>query len=70
MEEQYTTFTVRDPKTNRKVYIPISHKDLRTKTQEQIQEVITAVIEATLKRKDHVNDAIAKFEKSKKNKKK
>jgi hypothetical protein len=70
MEEQYTTFTVRDPKTNRKVYIPISHKDLRTKTQEDILEVITAVIEATLKKPDYLNDAIAKYEKLKQNKKK
>jgi hypothetical protein len=51
MQEQHTTFTVRDPKTNRTVYIPISHKDLRTKTQEEIQDIITAVIEATLKQK-------------------
>jgi hypothetical protein len=51
MVEQYTTFTVRDPKTNRKVYIPISHKDLRTKTQEEILEIIQAIIEATLNKK-------------------
>lgn len=48
MEEQYTTFTVTDPATNRKVYIPITHKDLRTKTQEEILEIVQAIIEATL----------------------
>lgn len=53
MQEQHTTFTVRDPKTNRTVYIPISHKDLRTKTQEQIQDIITAVIEETLNKKQN-----------------
>jgi len=51
MQEQYTTFTVRDPKTNRTVYIPMSHKDLRTKTQEEILEIIQAIIEATLNKK-------------------
>jgi hypothetical protein len=56
MEEQYTTFTVRDPKTNRTVYIPMSHKDLRTKTQEEILEIIQAIIEATLNKKKQTND--------------
>jgi hypothetical protein len=51
MQEQHTTFTVRDPKTKRTVYIPISHKDLRTKTQEEILEIIQAIIEATLNKK-------------------
>lgn len=51
MQEQHTTFTVRDPKTNRKVYIPISHKDLRTKTQDEILEIIQAIIEVTLNKK-------------------
>jgi hypothetical protein len=51
MQEQHTTFTVRDPKTNRKVYIPISHKDLRTKTQNEILEIVQAIIEVTLNKK-------------------
>jgi hypothetical protein len=51
MQEQHTTFTVRDPKTNRKVYIPISHKDLRTKTQDEILEIVQAIIEVTLNKK-------------------
>ena len=70
MKEQYTTFTVTDPATNRKVYIPMSHKDLRTKTQDEILEIVQAIIESTLNRTDHVNGAIAKFEKLKQNKKK
>jgi hypothetical protein len=53
MENMYTTFTVTDPATERTVYIPISHKDLRTKTQNEIEEIITAVIEATLKQKQN-----------------
>jgi len=51
MQEQHTTFTVTDPKTNRKVYIPISHKDLRTKTQNEILEIVQAIIEVTLNKK-------------------
>jgi hypothetical protein len=51
MQEQYTTFTVRDPKTNRTVYIPMSHKDLRTKTKDEILEIVQAIIEATLNKK-------------------
>lgn len=51
MKEQYTTFTVTDPVTNRKVYIPMSHKDLRTKTQDEILEIVQAIIESTLNKK-------------------
>jgi hypothetical protein len=51
MQKEYTTFTVTDPKTKRKVQIPISNEDLLTKSQKEIEEIITAIIEATLNKK-------------------
>lgn len=51
MQKEYTTFTVTDPKTKRTVYIPISNEDLLTKSQAEIQKIITAIIENTLNKK-------------------
>jgi hypothetical protein len=51
MEELMTTFTVEDPETGDKLYIPISNEDLLTKTREEIVQIISAIIEETLNKK-------------------
>ena len=51
MENTYTTFTVEDPETGDKLYIPISNEDLLTKTREEIVQIISAIIEETLNKK-------------------
>lgn len=53
MENQYTTFTVEDPETNQKLYIPISNEDLLSKTRDEIVEIISTIIEETLNKKQN-----------------
>ena len=45
MDEQYTIFTVEDPSTGEKLYIPISNEDLLTKKREEIILIISTIIE-------------------------
>jgi hypothetical protein len=51
MDNLYTTFTVEDPETKDKLYIPISNEDLLTKTREEIVKIISSIIEETLNKK-------------------
>ena len=51
MENLYTTFTVEDPSSGEKVYIPISNEDLLSKTRDEIVEIISTIIEETLNKK-------------------
>lgn len=44
MNELMTTFTVEDPATGKKLYIPISNEDLLTKTQQEIIEMIESIM--------------------------
>jgi len=50
MDEQYTTFTVEDPSTGEKLYIPISNEDLLTKKREEIILIISTIIEKEFKK--------------------
>jgi hypothetical protein len=47
MENSMTTFTVEDPKTGKKLYIPISNEDL-VKNPDEIVQIISDIIEKTL----------------------
>jgi hypothetical protein len=49
MENLMTTFTVEDPKTGEKLYIPISNQDLSTKTPDEIVQIISTIIEKKFK---------------------
>jgi hypothetical protein len=51
LENTYITFTVEDPETKDKLYIPISNVDLLTKTSQEIVQIISAIIEENLKTK-------------------
>ena len=51
MDEQYTIFTVEDPSTGEKLYIPISNEDLLTKKREEIILIISTIIEKEFKNK-------------------
>ena len=53
MENKYTTFTVEDPETNQKLYIPILNEDLLSKTRDEIVEIISTIIEETLNKKQN-----------------
>ena len=53
MDNLTTTFTVENPETGEKVYIPISNEDLLTKTREEIVQIISSIIEKTLNKKDN-----------------
>jgi hypothetical protein len=48
MENSMTTFTVEDPKTGEKLYIPILNEDLLTKTRDEIVQIISSIIEKKL----------------------
>ncbi len=46
-----TVFTIENPETGDKVYVPISNEDLLNMTREEIVQSISTIIEQTLNKK-------------------